>query len=516
MGGNIQRMIDIFQNEQSKRLSCYQKLKDGICVSVFEGLSLKDYVYTRLKFCQCKHAQPCHRCGRLLDVANIVLEKGFVQLKTAFEIACPNVTYTSKNAKRKLLQMPLASISVGELCKGTSRVFLVEKQNNVQYIIMQSLLHQWWELQSTNPSCSLTRTTVTSLLKLAESEAELKRLKYAIVSAAGLSDTKATKLYGFENMTSVVSEVKEALGEAQAIREVIEKLAELKDKELLKSLGISDEEISESGSGDESETESDSDGVLTNPVEDRKHSVESPKSDPLHVDNDIDPKTNYDSVDSTHLINILQKCDFNWLEFVSHVKKDKPNIDENTVDMLLDNFIKELPNLGINEHNNNLVQQSRQVYHEQKLLLEKQNEIDDGMIVSDQESDNPEDFLVVRQPLNDAGKKLILKKRAAIRRKAKRDVKKKIAERRFLMRKRSKKVGKIVRECPDVGKTIEEFVEKCGVGADAWRRTGIYTFDGNRRLEKKVTFKRIKEHLEMTYERSFSYGTVVQLCVARN
>ena len=84
------------------------------------------------------------------------------------------------------------------------------------------------------------------------------------------------------------------------------------------------------------------------------------------------------------------------------------------------------------------------------------------------------------------------------------------------MRRRSKKIGKILRECPDIGSTIEKYVEKCGVGADSWRRTGILTFDGSQRLNKKVTFKRIQEHLQLTYGRIFSYGSVVQLCVARN
>ncbi len=509
MGGNIAETINIFQNEQKKQLSCYKKLNDDICVSVFEGFSLKDYIYTRMMFCKLKHTQPCENCSRLLDVAKVVLEKGFLQLKTAFEIACPNVTYTSKNAKRKLLQMPLASVAVGKLSKGTYRVFLVEKQDNVQYTIMQSLLHQWWELQSTEPSSSLTRSTVTSLLELAESDAERKRLKYAIVSATGLSNTKASKWYGFQNMTSVVSEVEEALKEAAAIRQVISKLAELKDKELLKSLGISDEESSEPESGDESETDSDSDSVDKNSVEE--------DCGETNVDNgELHLGTNDDSMNSKHLIDVLRKCDFNWLEFVSKVEKEKSSIDKNILDRSLEEFLEELPSLGITEHNYNLIQQSRQVYHNRNLLLEKQDEINDGMIVSDEEFDNPEDFLQVRKPLDDAGKNLIFKKRAAIRRKAKRDIKKKIAERRFLMRRRSKRVGKILRECPDVGKTIEEFVEKCGVGADAWRRTGIYTFDGNRRLEKKVTFKRIQEHLQSTYKRSFSYGTVMQLCVARN
>jgi hypothetical protein len=42
------------------------------------------------------------------------------------------------------------------------------------------------------------------------------------------------------------------------------------------------------------------------------------------------------------------------------------------------------------------------------------------------------------------------------------------------------------------------------------------TFDGNKKLEKKATFKRVKEHIEEKYQRSISHGTVVQLCIARN
>ena len=41
-------------------------------------------------------------------------------------------------------------------------------------------------------------------------------------------------------------------------------------------------------------------------------------------------------------------------------------------------------------------------------------------------------------------------------------------------------------------------------------------FDGNKKMEKKATFKRVKEHVEEKYQRKISYDTVVQLCIARN
>ena len=91
-----------------------------------------------------------------------------------------------------------------------------------------------------------------------------------------------------------------------------------------------------------------------------------------------------------------------------------------------------------------------------------------------------------------------------------------IVEQRFLSRKSSRRVSKILRDCPDLGKSIEEFVSSRNVGADQWRRTRVLTFDGNTRLPNKVTYTSIQKHLQQLYNRPFSYGTVVQLCIARN
>ena len=74
-----------------------------------------------------------------------------------------------------------------------------------------------------------------------------------------------------------------------------------------------------------------------------------------------------------------------------------------------------------------------------------------GEVVSESESDNPEEYLNVKnsQNINDAGKKIILKKRNAIKWRALRFHVKAIAE-RFLSRKVSKRVSKIVRDCPNI------------------------------------------------------------------
>ena len=75
---------------------------------------------------------------------------------------------------------------------------------------------------------------------------------------------------------------------------------------------------------------------------------------------------------------------------------------------------------------------------------------------------------------------------------------------------------RILQQCPGIGKEIERFVESKSVGADAWRRTSVLTFDGSKVVKEKVTFERIRQHLQLTYKRHFAYGTIVQLCGARN
>ena len=139
-----------------------------------------------------------------------------------------------------------------------------------------------------------------------------------------------------------------------------------------------------------------------------------------------------------------------------------------------------------------------------------------GDIVTDSESDDDPEALVGPYRLSEKVKSIILKRQAAIRRQKQRYIAKLMVEKRFLSRKVSKTVRGVLLQCPGIGKEIETFVSERNIGADAWRRTGVLTFDGNRRIKGKVTYERICQHLQQVYGRKFSYGTVVQLCVARN
>ena len=102
--------------------------------------------------------------------------------------------------------------------------------------------------------------------------------------------------------------------------------------------------------------------------------------------------------------------------------------------------------------------------------------------MSESEHEDPDSYL--GQQHKDALKKKI----TSIRQKARRDRARAVAKRRLLGRRRSKKVGSILKTFPDIGKEIEHFVEERSVGADAWRRTGVLTFDGNKPISQKVTY----------------------------
>ena len=92
-----------------------------------------------------------------------------------------------------------------------------------------------------------------------------------------------------------------------------------------------------------------------------------------------------------------------------------------------------------------------------------------GIIVTDSESDNPEDYVRVQSPNPSSNKPLLLKCRKAIRKWARRLRVKTVVQSRLLSKKTSKRMSKILMECPDIGKCMEKFVQERNVGADGWR-----------------------------------------------
>lgn len=89
------------------------------------------------------------------------------------------------------------------------------------------------------------------------------------------------------------------------------------------------------------------------------------------------------------------------------------------------------------------------------------------------------------------------KERKRIKSAATRQTSKRIAEEALLKHKVPKRVSTIMNRYPDIGEKMEVFVRNHRVGADQWRRTGVFTFTSNKNTKgSKVTYKKLQEHLQ--------------------
>ena len=424
----------------------------------------------------------------MLKVANTILEQGYCTLSDAFRLASPTVKYTAEHARRKLLQMPLVCIRIGDPSKGQSFSILMERFPGTDYTKLGGIINGLLSAQCCKGN-TLQKSVVKMLLSIAKSDRERKCLRYAISS--GMTPTQARRQYGFQNIQQNTKEVEAALSDIQCIREAISDLASIEDTALLKSFGI---DVESSPSSSESEDDPDEDKEL------------------LQL-NHVTIREIFESVGN--LPGLLKKCNYNWFEFIVCVEEQLHKGISCVSNALFDTITThDYPDL-----NKELLHQSYAAYsiiEEDEYEQSRMARIVNGEIVSESDSDDPESYVGISEPLSESGKALIVKKRRAIQRRCKRKQEKAIAERHFLSRKGSTRVSKILKDCPDIGETIEAFVREHQVGADAWRRTGVLTFDGNTKVKEKVTYEKIRQHLQNEYHRKFSYGTVIQLCVPRN
>ena len=181
-----------------------------------------------------------------------------------------------------------------------------------------------------------------------------------------------------------------------------------------------------------------------------------------------------------HLLLILRENELNWFALVAELTTLLQNYSEDTLAYALTEFTDHLSNMDLTEEEQRKVEMSNQVYLEHKRYRAIH---DESRLAIDSDSANPDDWLT--QDLEDQ----VQKQRHLLRRKTKRITASKRAEQKLLQRKVPKAVSKVMTKFQNMGKDIEEFVRMRKVGADAWRRTGVLTSDGNSRTGPKVTYK---------------------------
>lgn len=489
MGRQLSELVDVYEQNKKQTPSEYKTIDSNIYSSKVVGLTLHEYCIARKHYCKEKHL-PYHAtqvspalsthtscdCNAMIKAAEIVIQEGIVTLSSVFKAVFPNVTYQSHNAKSRLLAMPVVAIClIGEL-------YLLEKNDNFDYSALLRFFNK--QLSQSTAKSGISRNELKQLLSIAQSERERECVKYAVYKASSITPSQARRQFGLENMKMRALHVEECIQKAQEIREAVEELAADQDKAMLDAFGACGTEL----------------GIL-------EHEDFSSEGSDIDASDMIEQSTSA-LPDDACLIDLLRSSEFNWFNFVDRVENSDSDMDGG----LLNEFFLRLPKMELTETSLHKTVQSHRAFmaarrdtYEQDKLARSVN----GEIVTESESSCDE--------LANETKQLIIKrKRLSIKRRARRLKTRLLAEQRFLQRRLTKKTSKILTECPNIGHVVEEFVKDHNVGADAWRRTGVLTFDGNAKLPSKVTYKKIQCHLEKIFGRKFAYGTVVELCIPRN
>ena len=354
--------------------------------------------------------------------------------------------------------MPLIAIRIGNPDKGHSFSILIEITPGVDYSKLGMIVSALTLDPSSQTKTTLKKLIVKMLLGMAQLDRECMCLRYSICKSSGMTPTAARRKYGFTNTVNHAHEVEDALVNAQKIREAILELAAIEDRAFIQSLGIDAEDDSE-----EEDIAGDSAVELSS-----AHEI---------------------GITDEHL-KMLRSCDFNWFQFM----ENQPDQKECFLSLPSQSMLESFDKCSVDEHSRCLLKQSYLAFCAAEGDMYDQDRtarIVNGEVVSESESDNPEEYSAIKDPLSIMGKEMITKKRAQIRRRARRKQEKAVADQHFLQRTVSKRVSSIVQKYPDIGETIEMFVQDHQVGADAWRRTGVLTFDGNSKVKKKVTYERI-------------------------
>ncbi|WAR08101.1 BIR7A-like protein [Mya arenaria] len=388
---------------------------------------------------------------------------------------------------------------------------------------------------------------------MAGSDDERERLTCLLSEASGLGSSQMKNQYSVTNINRRKDRMNEALRESTEIREGVEMLANLQVN-VLKGFGIKSFEVEDSTDEDSTDDDADFEDIIGDDFghlsdtrcDEFSDDVNDVRCDDVRCDdvsdvrvddvsdvrcdvNDVrnngqqydlykEVNVNVPYMNPHQLMDLLRELQYNWFAFARVLESNLTLNDEQLNQLLLD-FAGLIPMLNLADNEEKLIEQSRQAFLLRNRLVETIHHDNEEIGDTDSDTEITTDELAnIHNLLDENGKMVIAKKTLSIRRKARANANKIIAERRFLKRKVGKKTSGILKKFPDIGKTMETYVKESSVGADAWRRTGVLTFDGNvkNNIKPKVTYKRIQSHLQKTYNRKFSYGTVVQLCVARN
>lgn len=335
----------------------------------------------------------------MITAAKIILTEKHVALPSLWMRAFPNINYDCEKAQRRLLQMPVASLSFAEGC------FIVEKRKDGLYDdtkreIYTRVKHPK-ELSDNAEKLQNSMKEFSGLLRAAPNSGERERMKHLMASSRNLSSRQTSKL-GIWNLKKGAEKVVAAAQEINRVKSKHLHFAKIEQKVNLESLGrnpnfyLSDSSSSEDEYSERQDEDRPSDEDVKNPAkpalqEDPSvncisvtlHSEKNVNQQPEKLVREQEHQTpsvqsgssfppergegkNVPELDvnSSLVLDILREVDFNWFSFVVVLepKFQKHGYSQEVFDQFLCDFTSQLQNLGLSVDEFNLVEQSRTAY----------------------------------------------------------------------------------------------------------------------------------------------------------
>lgn len=318
----------------------------------------------------------------------------------------------------------------------------------------------------------ISRETLKIVCDLASSEKDKKLIKYAVSCGGNMSREAAKKKYGISDLTLLKNTAENAIEQAREIRDAVDHLSNVKEDCILEELGIfcgndSKSDSDESESSDDETSENDSDTGCPDDVDSENNGQNSdvpPKSSTL--DPDVIMKgmaTVSPAPGNEHLLMLLRENNHNWFSFVGELKMLLHMYTPEVLNQVLVDFAAFLPFSDLSDEEERLVEQSRQAF----LMTERRVAREDDDVLSDSESDDPEDWVDVGKGLTEKMKSLVVNEKRKQKKRDRRRFLKLVAEKSVLKRRVPKRASKLLKQFPNLGKDIEDFVNENRVGADA-------------------------------------------------
>lgn len=123
MESKLENLVHVLTTQERRKLSDTksQKIADDIRESLFQGLTLSQYVLAKEAKCRLNH-KDCLACKQMVNAEDMILKSKVVPLPVLWNSCFNGIPYDSEKAQRRLLRMPLAALTVD------NRVYIVEKE----------------------------------------------------------------------------------------------------------------------------------------------------------------------------------------------------------------------------------------------------------------------------------------------------------------------------------------------------------------------------------------------------